>query len=421
MELKMLSIPKRQTIALSLFFALLVVIFFFASHQPGKENRPGIERQRRAADPKAPRFLIRAQDALSQKAYIAALALTDSAELYAPNLADVPFLRALIYTELRRYDEAAAAYQKVLALDPYYQGAWLNWGSTIMRQGDSRKALAYYHHELKYYPTAAAYHQIGRVYAKLEKSDSARYAYEKSIAADSSFSTAYFRLAELYKQQGELDKALAYARQGLQQQPENLNYRYFLGSLLLLNNHLPEAVSELEAVVKARPWHYWANYNLGQALIRLKREEEGKRYLAKAESLQAELKNIQDWENLVENNPDQLMLWVNYGEALRRAGRLDEAIEAFQIALSIEPRFAALENNLAILYVMRGDTARAVAHYESLLQRFPNLPEVWLNLGVVHAKSGEFEAARKAWENVLKYAPKDSTAKAYLAKLPRRS
>jgi tetratricopeptide (TPR) repeat protein len=178
-------------------------------------------------------------------------------------------------------------------------------------------------------------------------------------------------------------------------------------------------VAELEAVIKERPWHYWANYNLGQALVRLRRDDEGKRYLAKAESLQVELKNIQDWENLVENNPDQLMLWVNYGEALRRAGRMDEAIEAFQIALSIEPRFVALENNLAILYMMRGDTAKAVAHYNAILQQHPTLSDVWLNLGVVYAKSGKYEAARKSWENVLKYAPDDPTAKAYLAKLPR--
>jgi len=375
--------------------------------------------QRRAANPKAPQFLIQAQDAFGQKLYNAALMLADSAESYAPNLADVYFLRGLIYTEVRRYGEAETAYKKVLALDPRYQGAWINLGSTVMRQGDSRKALAYYHKELQHYPTAATYHQIGRVYTKLGKLDSARYAFQNSIAADSAFATAYLRMAELDKQEGDLKQALQWARQGLQREPENLNYRYFIGSLLVLNNQLPEAVTELEAVIKTRPWHYWANYNLGQALVRLGRDEEGKRYLAKAESLQAELKNIQDWENLVENNPDQLMLWVNYGEALRRAGRVDEAIEAFQVALAIEPRFMALENNLAILYMIRGDTAKTVAHYQSILQRQPELSDAWLNLGVVYARGGKFEAARKAWENVLKYTPNDSTAKAYLAKLPR--
>lgn len=413
---------SKKLQALGLFFFSIVCLWFL-SYKSESES-PGFAKtaaQRRVANPKAPQFLIHAQDAFSQKAYIAALALSDSAEFYAPALADVFFLRGLIYTEMRRYHEAGAAYNKALALDPKYQGAWINLGSTMMRQGDTRKALEFYHNELKHYPTAATYHQIGRVYTKLGKLDSARHAYQKSIAVDSSFATAYLRLAELYKQEGELGQALQYARQGLQKEPANLNFRYFIGSLLVLNNQLQEATAELETVVKARPWHYWANYNLGQALVRLGREKEAKSYLRKAESLQAELKNIQDWENLVENNPDQLMLWVNYGEALRRAGRHEEAIEAFQIALSIEPRFVALENNLANLYMMTGDTAAALGHYMLILEKHPELTDVWLNLGVFFARSGKFGEARKAWENALRYAPNDSLLKAYLAKLPDKS
>jgi tetratricopeptide (TPR) repeat protein len=246
--------PKKLQ-AVCLFFFSLILLWLVG--YKAKSDFSKTAAQRRIVNPKAPHFLIQAQDAFSQKLYKAALVLADSAEYYAPGLADIFFLRGLIYTELRRYDEAETAYGKVLAIDPSYQGAWLNLGSTALRQGDSRTALAYYHQELKSYPTAATYHQIGRVYTKIGKLDSARYAYQKSIAADSSFSTAYLRMAELYKQEGELDKALQYARQGLQKQPENLNYRYFLGSLLLLNNRLPEAVTELEAVIKERPWHYW--------------------------------------------------------------------------------------------------------------------------------------------------------------------
>ncbi len=386
-----------------------------------QQDKSHTERLRREAGPQTPRFLIQAQDALSQKAFTAALALTDSAEHYAPQLADAPFLRGLIHTEMRRYDLAEADYKETLALDPFYQGAWLNLGSTALRAGDARKALSHYQKELANYPGAAVLHQMGRVYAKLGKPDSARHIYEQALKVDSTFTTAYLRIAELYKEEGELQQALKYARLGLKLEPNNLNYQYFLGALLVSNGDLPEAVTELEAVLQKRPWHYWANYNLGQAFVRMGREQDGKRYLAKAESLQVELKNIQDWENLVENNPDQLMLWVNYGEALRRAGRFEEAIEAFQIALSIEPRFVALENNLANLFIMAGDTAKAIIHYQSVLERAPTLAEVWLNLGVTYANSKRFEQAREAWQNALKHSPDDSTAKAYLARLPKKS
>jgi tetratricopeptide (TPR) repeat protein len=404
-----------------LAFAVSLLLLCGCQSESDKQQHSKTAQQRQSTDPNVAKFLVRAQDAFSQRAYNEALALADSAEGLAPHLADAPFLRGLIFTELRRYKEAEEAYNKVLSLDPYYQGVWLNLGSTALRRGDARKALSLYQKELKTYPTSAALHQIGRVYASLGKADSARHAYEQAIVLDSTFATAYLRLAELYKEGGELDRALRYARQGLALQPDNLNYRYFIGSLLLLNGQVQEAVVELEAVVAKRPWHYWANYNLGQAFVRLGRQDEGKRYLAKAESLQAELKNVQDWENLVENNPDQLMLWVNYGEALRRAGRIEEAIEAYQVAISLEPRFVALQNNLAIMYLMQGDTSIAVSQYMAILEQYPFLNDVWLNLGAVYANSGNVEAARKAWETGLQYAPEDSTLKAYLARLPRKS
>ncbi|MEK7728591.1 MAG: tetratricopeptide repeat protein [candidate division KSB1 bacterium] len=411
-----MSLKRRFYLSRALFFALCLIL----GCQSTSEQQSQAEEQRRVANPRAPKFLIQAQDALSYRAFAAALALTDSAEHYAPQLADVFFLRGVIHTEMRRYDLAEAAYQKVLALDPFYKGAWLNLGSVALRAGESRKALQCYQKEMANYPGAAALHQMGRVYAKLGKPDSARFVYEQALKSDSAFTTAYLRLAELYKEEGELDQALKYARRGLQLEPDNLNYQYFIGALLVSRGDLPEAVAQLENVVRKRPWHYWANYNLGQAFVRMNRPAEGKSYLAKAESLQVELKNIQDWENLVENNPDQLMLWVNYGEALRRAGRWEEAREAFQVALSIEPRFMALENNLANLYILTGDTAKAIFHYESIVARAPMLTEAWLNLGVAHANAKHFEQARAAWENALKQAPEDSTVKVYLAKLPKQ-
>ena len=50
----------------------------------------------------------------------------------------------------------------------------------------------------------------------------------------------------------------------------------------------------------------------------------------------------------------------------------------------------------------------------------PSLAEVWLNLGIVYASSGGLEAARRAWETVLRHTPNHPEAKAYLARLDAR-
>ena len=374
--------------------------------------------QRQSADPKVTPLLIEAEDAFHQGAFGVALMLADSAERYAPGLADIPFLRGLIYTVMIRFDEAEAAYNKVLELDPHYQGVWLNLGGIAFRQGQFREALDRYRKEQEAYPSAVVLLQMGRVYAELREADRAREAYQQAIAADSSYATVYFRLSELYKEEGELEKALEYSRRGLSLDPDNLNYQYFVGSLLLLTGEIEEAVGYLQTVVAQYPWHYWAHYNLGQALLRYGRQDEGQRYLARADSLKEELQNIEEWQTLAEQNPDQFMLWVNLGEAFRRAGRIDEAINAHQIAFNLGPQNLALQNNLANMYLMRGDTAWAIAGYRLILRQDPTYAGAWFNLGVIYNSTGKVAEARWAFESALMYEPDDSATKAYLAKLP---
>ncbi|MEE9166475.1 MAG: tetratricopeptide repeat protein [Candidatus Neomarinimicrobiota bacterium] len=402
-----------------LLLALLSVVLIAAGCKSGSdgEKLSQADLERQAVDSKVNLMLVEAQDAFHQGAFGVALALTDSAEHYAPELADTPFLRGLIYTKMRLFDKARFSYEKVLELDPDYHGVKLNLGSTALRQGRPRDALKWYRKEQEAYSSPAILLQMGRAYAELGVVDSAKQAYLQAIAADSSYATAYFRLSEVYKDEGELELALEYSRRGLGLDPDNLNYRYMLGSLLLLEGQLEEAEDHLQQVVRNRAWHYWAHYNLGQALMRLDRRKEGQYFLDLADSLKESVQEIENWRSLAEMNPDQLMLWVNYGDALRRAGRIDEAIEAHHIAMSLAPRNIALQNNLANLYLMHGDTAWAIAGYRRVLHQDPTVADAWLNLGMVYASMGKTEAAEQSWENVLKFNPGDSTAKAYLETL----
>jgi tetratricopeptide (TPR) repeat protein len=113
------------------------------------------------------------------------------------------------------------------------------------------------------------------------------------------------------------------------------------------------------------------------------------------------------------------MLWVNYGNALRRAGRMDDAIEALTVAYSLKPEWLELQNNIANLLLMKGDTAAAVERYETLLHIDSTQADIWLNLGTVYALSGAYDDARAAWETALRHDPDHPEAARYLEQLPR--
>ena len=380
--------------------------FFFSACQ----KNPGI-------DPAVAGLIFQAETAFRNGYYNAALAITDSSLVNSPHSADIHFLRGRVFTKLARLNEAEVAYRTVLSLNPNYQGAWFNMGTNSIRQDDLPAAIAHYKSEMLLYPSARTMVQIGRAYADLGKIDSATFAYEDAIKTDSNNAAAYMRLGHLYKDRGDITKAIEYATIGLDLDPENLDYKYIIGSLLLLNEEPKASLPFFQAVTSKRPWHYWAHHNLGQALYRIGDETQGQHYMDLAKELQKGIQEVENWRNLANMNPDQLMLWVNLGNSLKNMGRIQEAKDAFLVALSISPMSFALQNNIANLCLMDGDTVQAINRYKTILSFDSTLVDIWLNLGVVHASSGRINDARQAWMKGLEHDSDNTTLKDYLETL----
>lgn len=391
-------------------------------------SQPDEDATRRAAqaDPETAQWLLQADRALEMGALNVALSLTDSAMQAAPDLADLYFLRARIFSSMQRPDLAEAAYHSVLERDPTYQGAWMNLANVAFREGAYGRALERYRKELAEYPSPRVWVAIGSTYEERQQADSARHAYEQAIALDSTYASAYLHLGELYRSRGALDQAVDASRRGVQLDPDNVDYQYALGSLLILAGDAEDAVPHLEAVVEARPWHYWGNYNLGRAYANLGKQEEAQQYLDRATRLQGNLEEIEYWQNLARNNPDQFMLWAKLAHALRQVGRESESQEASRVALSLAPRYMEheMEDSAAVSVhrhagtaLINGDVSGAIERYRSLVDHSENRPRIWLNLGVSYAASGRLDEAREAWETALRYAPNHTASRSLLVQL----
>lgn len=363
-------------------------------------------------------FLDQSKRALDNGDFRRALQLADSAGYYAPNYAGIHFLRGLIFDKLKRFEQSEAEYERVLSLDPDHHGAMFNIGNNAFRQGKYRKAIGMYHRELENYPRADVLVNMARAYANLYEVDSARQALGEAILIDSSYANAYMLLGQLYKDDGEIDQGLKYVKRANQLDPENVDYQYFLGSMLSQLGRTEEAIAYLQAAAQRSPWHYWTHYSLGQALIRLGRLDDGQRFLARADSLQELDSRIERLRKQAEVDPGNILNWLRLGSILHSLQRLEEAATVYKTALYIAPENPVIRENVAYLSLVQGDTMEAFSHYIAALGRDSSLVDSWFNLGVIYANSGNLEAARNAWKNVLKYDPGDTTARAYLSRLP---
>ena len=242
-------------------------------------------------------------------------------------------------------------------------------------------------------------------------------AYENALSADSSHALAHARLGQLYEDQGQLDEALQHSRQALELEPENGKYQYAVGSLLLRLDQPEAAAQHLRQATEARPWHRGAHFSLGQALMRLGQEQDAQRHLAQADTLEQQQSEIDRLQSVARNNAENPGVWKTLGEKLRDTGRLEEAKQAFSVALYLTPENPILRNNLAMLAADLGNHRTAVGHFQALLNQHPTFVEGWFNLGVVYARTGNTQKAQQAWKEVLRHDPNHQQAKAYLSRI----
>lgn len=97
-------------------------------------------------------------------------------------------------------------------------------------------------------------------------------------------------------------------------------------------------------------------------------------------------------------------------ERLHQSGQTAVALERVERALQAEPRDASLRFLKAVMLADSGRPAEAAEIYTRLTQEFPELPEPFNNLAVLHAAEGRLDEARQALEIALRNDPAYATA-----------
>ena len=131
----------------------------------------------------------------------------------------------------------------------------------------------------------------------------------------------------------------------------------------LLSQHRPgEAIAPLMKVYELDPANAVAAINLGGAYILQGKHKQAVPVLERAAKLE----------------PDNAMVWINLAAAY--LGKLpfatlvmqDRAIEAFEHALSLDPRAPHVHYNLGLIYLERNDIEQAALHFYAALETDPN-------------------------------------------------
>jgi len=142
-----------------------------------------------------------------------------------------------------------------------------------------------------------------------------------------------------------------------------------LGYVALARSQYPEALSHFERVLKDRPDYVPALVGRGQTMLSLSRDEDALASFEAALRVDSSLPDLSRRVEVLRARAAQDN--VAAARSAAQAGRLDEAIQAYEKAIAASPQSGFLFRDLADIEVKQGKTDQAMEHYRTSIQLDP--------------------------------------------------
>jgi Flp pilus assembly protein TadD len=181
---------------------------------------------------------------------------------------------------------------------------------------------------------AEAYNALGTVYVHLNRKNDAYASFQKAIQLAPAFANAYYNLGNLYDRDGRANHAADCFRQSVERKPDYALAWYALGNVSLGSKNYDEAVSAFEKA-------------------------------ARLDSRNARV-------------------FVYLGYAYNLAGKKQKALDSYRRAVILNSEDREARNNLAVTLYENHSFVESLAEYKTLVSKFPDYPEAYFNLGVLH-------------------------------------
>lgn len=234
-----------------------------------------------------------------------------------------------------------------------------------------------------------AHNQLGS--GKPEDAAAALRELESLVSADPRNPVFRGKLAQAWKERGEIDRAVPLYREAAADAPEDPEAWYNLATALQEAGQTGEAREALESAMHLDPGRPEAHNTLGIVLLAEHKPEAAQ----------------QEFELAVRLDPRNAHALNNLGNVLRSRGRPAEAEDAYRQATAAAPRYAEPFNGLGALEVERDRPAAALSFFEQALRLAPRYHEVRLNRAIAYDMAGDKNAAAAAYREFLDATERD--------------
>ena len=274
--------------------------------------------------------------------------------------------QAVALHQAGRYDEADAAYRKLLKGQPRHFDALRLLGQLVLARGDWGQAAQILSEALKLNAEfAPAWNHFGLALHELGQFDQALSAYDRAIALAPDQADAFCNRGNLLLDHGQAEDALKNYDRAIAIKPDLVEAIVNRGNALQELKRPIEALAAYERAIALNPSHGDAFFNRGSVLQQFSRFREA----------------LSCYDRALGLNPAHIQAWGNRGITLQELERYDESLKSYERAIALNPSYAPAYFNRGIVLEKLKRHGDAVASYNQALALDPNSAETYNNLG----------------------------------------
>ena len=279
-------------------------------------------------------------------------------------------------------------------------------------QGQSVQAVDYLIQCLKRQADRAdAYDQLGLIAQQKGDHDKAIALFQEAVTHDPNLPGIHFRLAEVLHAQGRLPQALTEARQVTRLNPRSPEGFVLKGQISLQMKDYEQAKAAYEQAIQLNPDLTKPYFALATACARLGLKEESQAYQRRfkeveAANRQSAKEQRQTFDSLHITAQSVAHTHTDVARIFHARGKPGQAGLLYERARKLDPGNLTCSMELADLLLRSGQSAEALRVYQEIVELWPNQGVAHFFIGHIHEKLGHWDAAQRAYQQVVAVTPK---------------
>jgi tetratricopeptide (TPR) repeat protein len=218
-------------------------------------------------------------------------------------------------SQLRRWEDALASYDRAIALQPEFADGYFYRGNVLCEIGRHQAAVASYDEALRFKPDGAEIHNNrGLALFELKQHEAALASYDRAVASNPRYVEAYFSRGNVLRELKQLEAALV----------------------------------SYDQAIAMKPGYALAYSNRANVLSELLRFDAA----------------LASYEAAIDIEPGYVDAYCNRGNLLADMRRFDDALRDFNRAIAIDPQYAQAYFSRSLVSLLLGDLVNGWRDFE---------------------------------------------------------